>query len=264
MSRTTITQAVRELESVGKMVTPPEGRIRQPGGGRKRVEEIRPGIRQQLRAIVEETTAGDPMSLLRWTSKSTRRIAEELTGRGHAISWMTVARYLQQMGYSLQANRKTREGPQHPNRDAQFRYLHRLVKRFLRRGEPVISVDTKKKELVGALKNAGRTWRPKGRPWAVHVHDFPSLSQGKAIPYGAYDIARDRAVVHVGITHDTAEFAVESIRRWWRLDGRRAYAGTHLCLPKIPSEWRKHRINNIQLQRVAEVYSPNRACNIVT
>jgi len=254
MSRTTITQAVRELESVRKMVTPPEGRIRQPGGGRKRVEEIRPEIRQQLRAIVEETTAGDPMSLLRWTSKSTRRIAEELTGRGHAISWMTVARYLQQMGYSLQANRKTREGPQHPNRDAQFRYLHRLVKRFLRRGEPVISVDTKKKELVGAFKNAGRTWRPKGRPWAVNVHDFPSLSQGKAIPYGAYDIARDRAVVNVGITHDTAEFAVESIRRWWRLDGRRAYAGTHqllICADAGGSNGTRLRAWKVQLQQLA-------------
>jgi len=125
MSRTTITQAVQELESGRRMVTPPEGRVRQPGGGRKRVEEIEPKIRQQLTAIVEHTTAGDPMSLLRWTSKSTRRIAEELTRRGYAISWMTVARYLQQMGYSLQANRKTREGPQHPNRDAQFRYLHR-------------------------------------------------------------------------------------------------------------------------------------------
>ena len=146
MSRTTITQAVQELESGRRMVTPPEGRVRQPGGGRKRVEEIEPKIRQQLTAIVEHTTAGDPMSLLRWTSKSTRRIAEELTRRGYAISWMTVARYLQQMGYSLQANRKTREGPQHPNRDAQFRYLHRLVKRFLSQGDPVISVDTKKKE----------------------------------------------------------------------------------------------------------------------
>jgi len=254
MSRTTITQTVQELERGRKMVTPPEGRIRQPGGGRKRVEEIEPEIRRQLTAIVEETTAGDPMSLLRWTSKSTRRIAEELTRRGHAISWMTVARYLQQMGYSLQANRKTREGPQHPNRDAQFRYLHRLVKRFLGQGEPVISVDTKKKELVGAFKNAGRTWRPQGRPMEVNVHDFPSLGQGKAIPYGAYDIARDRAVVNVGITHDTAEFAVESIRRWWKLDGRRAYAGTRqllICADAGGSNGSRLRAWKVQLQQLA-------------
>jgi hypothetical protein len=254
MSRTTITQAVQELESGRKMVIPPEGRVRQPGGGRKRAEEIEPEIRQQLTAIVEETTAGDPMSLLRWTSKSTRRIAAELTRRGYAISWMTVARYLQQMGYSLQANRKTREGPQHPNRDAQFRYLHRLVKRFLGQGDPVISVDTKKKELVGAFKNAGRTWRPRGRPMEVNVHDFPSLGKGKAIPYGAYDIARDRALVNVGITHDTAEFAVESIRRWWKLDGRRAYAGTRqllICADAGGSNGSRLRAWKVQLQQLA-------------
>jgi hypothetical protein len=254
MSRTTITQTVHELEQGRKMVRPPEGRVRQPGGGRKRAEEIEPGIRQQLNAIVEESTAGDPMSLLRWTSKSTRRIAQELTRRGHAISWMTVARYLQQMGYSLQANRKTREGPQHPNRDAQFRYLHSLVKRFLRRGDPVISVDTKKKELVGAFKNAGRTWRPRGQPIEVHVHDFPHLGQGKAIPYGAYDIARDRAVVNVGITHDTAEFAVESIRRWWKLDGHRAYQGARqllICADAGGSNGSRPRAWKVQLQRLA-------------
>ena len=229
MSRTTITQTVQELEQSRKMVRLPEGRVRQLGGGRKRAEEIEPGIRQQLHAIVEETTAGDPMSLLRWTSKSTRRIAPELTRRGQAISWMTVARYLQQMGYSLQANRNTREGRQHPHREAQFRYLHSQVKRFLRRGDAVISVDTKKKELVGAFKNVGRTWRPRGQPIEVHVHDFPHLGQGKAIPYGAYDLARDRAVAHVGITQDAAEFAVESIRRWWKVDGRRAYRAPARC-----------------------------------
>jgi Rhodopirellula transposase DDE domain len=254
MSRTTITQTVQELAKSRKMVRPAEGRVRQPGGGRKRAEEMEPEIGQQLNAIVEETTAGDPMSLLRWTSKSTRRIAEELTRRGHAISWMTVARYLQQMGYSLQANRKTREGPQHPNRDAQFHYLHRLVKRFLGQGDPVISVDTKKKELVGAFKNAGRTWRPRGRPIEVHVHDFPHLGQGKAIPYGAYDIARDRAVVNVGITHDTAEFAVESIRRWWKLDGRRAYAGTRqllICADGGGSNGSRLRAWKVELQQLA-------------
>ena len=163
------------------------------------------------------------MSPLRWTSKATRTIAEELTRSGHSISSVTVGRCLEEMGYTLQANVKTREGPQHPNRDAQFRYLNRQVKAFRRTGDPVISVDTKKKELVGAFKNGGRRWLPKGKADQVSVHDFPHLGKGKAIPYGAYDIARNRAVVNVGVTHDTAEFAAESIRRWWRLDGKRHY-----------------------------------------
>ncbi len=152
------------------------------------------------RRIVEETTAGDPMSPLKWTSKSTRTIAEELTRCGHSVSSVTVGRCLADMGYTLQANVKTREGAQHPDRDAQFRYVNRQVKTFRRDGDPVISVDTKKKELVGAFKNAGRRWLPKGKADKVSVHDFPHLGEGKAIPYGAYDIARDRAVVNVGVT----------------------------------------------------------------
>src|SRR5258708_11575889 len=165
------------------------------------------------------------MSELRWTSKATRTIAEELTRSGHPISSVTGGCCLEEMGYTLQANVKTREGPQHPNRDAQFRYLNRQVKAFRRTGDPMISVDTKKKELVGAFKNAGRRWLPQGKPDEVTVHDFPHFGKGKAIPSGAYDIAPNRAVVNVGVTHDTAEFAVESIRRWWRLDGKRNYQG---------------------------------------
>ena len=233
MSRVTITKGIGELRSRKRLKT--AGRVRQPGGGRKKAEQVAPAIGQHLTRILEETTAGDPMSLLKWTSKSTRAIAEELNRLGYPITGVTVGRCLRQMGYSLQANAKTKEGPQHPNRDAQFRYLNQQVKRFRRRGDPVISVDTKKKELVGAFKNGGRTWRPKGKPHRVNVHDFPSLGQGKAIPYGAYDLARDRAVVNVGVTHDTAEFAVESIRRWWRLDGRSHYRGAKGLLTAYPN-----------------------------
>lgn len=225
MSRVTITQGLGELRGRKKLRNPLES-VRRPGGGRKKVEEADPKLLVRLRAIVEETTAGDPMTPLRWTSKATRTIAEELTRSGHPVSSVTVGRCLEQMGYTLQLNVKTREGPQHENRDAQFRYLNRQVKAFRKVGDPVISVDTKKKELVGAFKNGGRRWLPKGMADRVSVHDFPLKGKGKAIPYGAYDIARNRAVVNVGVTHDTAEFAVESIRRWWRLDGKRHYRET--------------------------------------
>jgi hypothetical protein len=222
LSRTTITKAIAELTRPGKLAAE-DGRIRKPGAGRKRVEESDPEVRRLIEQIVDETTAGDPESPLKWTSKATRTIAEQVTGRGHAVSARTVSRCLSDLGYSLQANRKTREGKQHDLRDAQFRYINRRVKAFINAGNPVISVDTKKKELVGSFRNAGRAYRKKGEPYEVNVHDFPSLASGKAIPYGAYDVGRNRAVVNVGISHDTAEFAVESIRRWWRLDGRHAY-----------------------------------------
>jgi len=212
MSQVTITQGLNELRTGRKLRTAGEG-VRQPGGGRKKVEQADPNLPGHLKTIVEATTAGDPMSPLRWTSKSTRTIAQELSRAGHPISSVTVGRCLEEMGYPLQANVKAREGSQHPNRDAQFRYLNRQVKAFRRAGDPVISVDTKKKELVGAFKNTGRRWLPKGKADPVSVHDFPHLGEGKAIPYGAYDIARNRAVVNVGITHDTAEFAAESISR---------------------------------------------------
>jgi hypothetical protein len=230
MSRTTLTKAAAELTSRRKLEPGAGGRIRAAGAGRRRVEETDQQLRAELTRIVEETTAGDPMSALRWTNKSTEAIAGELSRRGHPVSDKTVARMLNEMGYSLQLNRKRKEGPQHPDRDAQFRYLNRQEASFRASRDPVISVDTKKKELVGAFKNGGRTWRPQGEPYEVEVHDWPSRAKGKAIPYGVYDIQEDRAVVNVGISHDTAEFAVESIRRWWRLDGRRRYGAARRLL----------------------------------
>jgi len=255
LSRTTITKAVEELRGGGKLVSPGEGRARRAGGGRKRVEEVDPDVRDLLEKILEETTAGDPMSLLRWTSKSTRTMAEELTRSGHPVTWVTVARCLNDMEYSLQANRKTKEGPQHANRDAQFRYINRQVKALLGAGDPVISVDAKKKELVGPFKNAGRTWRPKGKAQEVNTKDFPSLARGKALPYGVYDSGQNRAVVNVGVTHDTAEFAVESIRRWWKLDGRKTYPSARrllICADAGGSNGNRLRAWKLNLQQMAD------------
>jgi hypothetical protein len=255
MSRVTITQGLSELRTGRKLRTAADGRVRQPGGGRKKVEQANPQLPRRLRTIVEETTAGDAMSPLRWTSKATRTIAEELTRSGHPISSVTVGRCLEAMGFTLQANVKTREGPQHPNRDAQFGHLNRQVKGFRRAGDPVISVATKKKELVGAFKNGGRRWLPKGKADQVSVHDFPPLGKGKAIPYGAYDIARNRAVVNVGVTHDTAEFAAESIRRWWRLDGKRHYREAPrllICADSGGSNGNRTRAWKLQLQALSD------------
>ena len=255
LSRTTITKAVEELGSGGKLVNPGKGRVRRVGGGRKKVEEVDPDVRELLEKMLQETTAGDPMSLLRWTSKSTRTMAAELTRLGHPVTWVTVARCVDDMGYSLQANRKEKEGPQHANRDAQFRYINRQVKALLRTGDPVISVDAKKKELVGPFKNAGRTWRPKGKPREVNTKDFPSLAEGKALPYGIYDSGQNRAVVNVGVTHDTAEFAVESIRRWWKLDGRKTYPSARrllICADAGGSNGNRLRAWKLNLQQMAD------------
>lgn len=220
LSRPTILRGIREL---GRGDLPPAGRIRRPGGGRKRLEQSDRGLTQALERIMEENTAGDPMSHLRWTNKSTTAIAAELTRQGHPVSHETVRQRLGELDYSLQANRKDKEGLSPPERDAQFRYINRQVKAFLARGEPVLSVDAKKKERVGNFKNAGKTWRPQGRPAQVNVYDFPHLGKGKAVPYGAYDVERNAGFVNVGMSGDTAEFAVESLRRWWRLDGRHHY-----------------------------------------
>ncbi len=255
MSRVTITQGLSELRAGRKLRTAVAGGVRQPGGGRKKVEQADPELPSRLRIIVEETTAGDPMSPLRWTSQSTRTMAEELTRAGHPISSVTVGRGLEEMGYTLQAHVKSREGSQPPHRDAQFGYLNRQVKAFGRVGDPVISVDTKKKELVGAFKNGGRRWLPKGKADQVSVHDFPHLGKGKAIPYGAYDIARNRAVVNVGVTHDTAEFTAESIRRWWRLDGKRHYRGARrllICADSGGSNGNRMRAWKLHLQGLTD------------
>jgi Rhodopirellula transposase DDE domain len=253
MSRPTILRGIREVRG-GRLRSARE-RIREPGGGRRRIEEHDPAVMQALERIMQETTAGDPMSLLRWTCKSTAMIAEELGRQRHIISADTVGRRLRELGYSLQSNVKTKEGRSAPQRDEQFRYINRQVQGFVRRGQPVLSVDTKKKELVGAFKNAGRTWRSKGKPQEVNVYDYPSLAVGAAIPYGAYDVARNEGFVNVGISHDTAEFAVESIRRWWRLYGRRHYPEVSellICADGGGSNGNRNRAWKYFLQRLAD------------
>ncbi|MGH3949558.1 MAG: ISAzo13 family transposase [Pseudonocardiaceae bacterium] len=222
ISRSTITRGIREVESGASDELPPE-RTRRPGGGRKRTTEKDRTLLEDLDSLVEPVTLGDPDSPLRWTSKSVRHLADELTAMGHDVSYRLVARLLNESGYSLPANRKTREGSQHEDRDAQFRYIAQRVRRQFQQGDPAISVDTKKKELIGDFKNPGREWRPKGRPEPVRVHDFLIPEHGKAIPYGVYDLSRDEGWVSVGIDHDTASFAVHAVRRWWKLMGRSAY-----------------------------------------
>jgi hypothetical protein len=215
----TVSLGVDELDSGAE----PLGRARRPGGGRKRAADVDPGLRPALLALVEPDERGDPMSPLRWTTKSTRKLAAELTAQGHKVSADTVGDLLRGEGFSLQGNAKTIEGKQHPDRDAQFHYINEQVKAHQAAGEPVVSVDTKKKELAGQFKNAGREWRPKGQPVATHTHDFPQDSLGKAVPYGVYDITGNTGWVSVGTDHDTAAFAVESIRRWWKAAGSSDY-----------------------------------------
>src|SRR5215211_6548523 len=223
VSETTVRRGVVELEA-GEAPFPP-GRVRRPGGGRKAAAQQDPDLLPALLALVEPDERGDPMSPLRWTTKSLRHLAEELTRQGHPVSAPTVGRLLKREGFSLQANVKTLEGAQHPDRDAQFRYLNEQVKDHQGDGEPVISVDTKKREQLGRLPMAGREWRPKGEPAQVEDHHFfftgPDVEQ--AIPYGIYDITRNTGWVNVGVDHDTCVFAVESIRRWWQARGRRDY-----------------------------------------
>jgi hypothetical protein len=220
MSRVTITAGVGELEA-GDEPTP--GRARRRGAGRRALTDTDPGLLDALDALVEPDTRGDPMSRLRWTTRSTRTLADELGRQGHAVSHHSVARLLSgPLGYSLQANAKTVEGKQHPDRDAQFRYINDQVSAFLASGDPVISVDAKKKELIGQYANKGRTWRPAGDPHRVDVHDFPGPA-GKAVPYGVYDLAADAGWVSVGCDGDTASFAVATIGRWWHRIGVAAY-----------------------------------------
>jgi hypothetical protein len=227
VSYSTITRGLRELASG----PPPEpGRVRRPGGGRKKTLAKDPTLVADLDGLVEPTAAGDPQSPLRWTSKSVRKLAGELRAMGHDVSHQLVLELLYASGYSLQANRKSREGSNHPDRDAQFRYIQRQVRRFQAAHQPVISVDTKKKELVGDFKNAGKQWRPQGTPEPVRVHDFRIPAKGKAIPYGVYDLTRNAGWVSVGIDHDTARFAVRTILRWWQKMGRPIYRDTAALL----------------------------------
>ena len=226
MSRTTIHAGLAELKAAASM---PERkgearpRVRATGGGRKKLTAKDANLLQDLDALVEPTSRGDPMSPLRWTCKSTYRLAEELQRLGHKVSQRTVCDLLTQMEYSLQSTRKTREGGQHEDRDAQFAHIARTVAEYQGAGDPVISVDTKKKELIGDFKNAGKEWQPKGSPEQVRVHDFLDPELGKVAPYGVYDLSANAGWVNVGIDHDTAEFAVESIRRWWREMGEASY-----------------------------------------
>jgi Rhodopirellula transposase DDE domain len=229
LSRMTITTGICELRShcAGQTVGPS---IRQPGGGRKYLEDTDPGLWDALDALIDPLTRGDPESPLRWTCKSTRRLAEELVGQGHPVSARTVAVLLKEMGYSLQANRKTREGRQHPDRNAQFEYINSQTKRLQKRGQPVISVDTKKKELLGDFKNPGQEWQPQGEPEEVRVHDFKDPDLGKAIPYGVYDVVNNQGWVSVGVHHDTAQFAARTIRRWWESMGNQRFPHAHELL----------------------------------
>jgi transposase len=220
LSDRTIRNGIRELDDSDAL---PSIQQRRPGGGRKRLEFERPQLIEALQKLVDASTRGDPMSPLLWTCKSTRNLAEELSRDGFSVSANTVGRLLQECGYSLQANRKTIEGKQHPDRDGQFRHISRRVRAFQRAGQPAISVDTKKKEPLGKLKNPGRTYRRKGNPEKVKTHDFPDKTLGKAVPYGVYDLTRNEGGVSVGISHDTAEFAVAAIRRWWERLGQERY-----------------------------------------
>ena len=224
MSRNTIRKGISELEVRRKKpkaaVTT---RLRREGGGRKRLTENDPELLRALELLVEPLSRGDPMSALRWTCKSTARLAQELTLQAHPIGAWSVGALLRAQGYSLQGNRKTKEGATHPDRNAQFEYINMMVKRLQQRGQPVISVDTKKKELVGQFKNGGREWQPKGEPEEVDVHDFPDPQLGKVIPYGVFDLTRNEGWVSVGIDHDTAQFAVQAIGRWWKKMGAKRY-----------------------------------------
>jgi hypothetical protein len=222
IARGTIHRALEEIKDPQLMSA--HDRVRVRGGGRKRIVVQDPRILKRLKELVESSTRGDPMSPLLWTCQSTQQLAEVLSQEGHPVSPDTVGRLLAEMGYSLQANLRTlEEGANHPHRDEQFHYLNNQVRRFLRRGEPVVSVDTKKKELIGRYYNKGRQWRPQGEPEKVKIHDFIDPEEPKAIPYGIYDLARNEGWVNVGCDHDTASFAVASIHRWWRSMGKEQY-----------------------------------------
>ena len=254
MSRNTIRAGMRALQQgTGSSNLPPD-RIRRPGGGRKRLTQTHADLSDRLRALVESTTRGDPESPILWTCKSTRKLAAELAAAGCPASYRTVDRLLRSWDYSLQSNRKTREGAGHPDRNAQFEYLSRQVRRFQRKGQPVISVDAKKKELVGQFRNGGREWRPKGQPLDVRVHDFLDRDRGKVIPYGVYDVTRNEAWVSVGIDHDTAEFATAAIGRWWSKMGRRRYpraAELYITADGGGSNGARCRLWKVALQKLA-------------
>ena len=256
LTRPTITAGMKELGDARQLVrVAPKNRVRREGAGRPRLTDIDAGLRPALEELVEPATRGHPMSPLRWTCKSVRTLAAELTRQGHPVSHQTVSDVLQHMGYSLQVNRKTREGAGHADRNAQFEHIARRAREFQQRGQPVISVDTKKKELVGDFKNAGREWHPEGEPPAVRVHDFQDKELGKAIPCGVYDLSANAGWVSVGIDHDTPEFAVESIYCWWRQMGRTTYPAARELLITADgggSNGSRVRLWKVALQRMAD------------
>jgi hypothetical protein len=251
VSRTTVTAAIKELADPGAGA--PVGRMRRAGAGRPPLVAGDPTLLGALEALVEPATLGDPQSPLRWTAKSTRALADELRAEGHAAGARTVAKLLKELGYSLQAMAKTTEGRQHPDRDAQFRYLAEQVDDHLAAGQPVVSVDTKKKELVGAYKNGGQEWQPKGEPAPANVHDFIG-PEGKAIPYGVYDVAADAGWVSVGRDHDTSAFAVATLRRWWQTMGAPTYPAADrllICADGGGSNGSRTRLWKVELAAMA-------------
>src|ERR1051326_7593649 len=223
MTRTRIAAGIRELDTMAEASSPPGPRLRRAGGGRKAATVRDPTLQAALEALVEPVTRGDPQSPLRWTCKSLEKLAAQLQEQGHSVSHETVRQILQQMDYQLQATRKTKEGASHPDRNEQFEQINEQTKAFHAQGQPVISVDTKKKELVGDFANKGREWRPSGDPEPVRVHDFVDPALGKAIPYGVYDIGQNEGWVSVGTDHDTAAFAAQAVRNWWEQMGRATY-----------------------------------------
>ena len=263
MSRTTVYAGLAEIEAAEmsarkrrKVAGPAVAstRIRAPGGGRKKLIDLDESLLADLEALVEPTSRGDPMSALRWTCKSTTRLAQELSLQGHQVSQRTVCDLLAHLNYSLQSLRKTREGANHPDRDAQFHYIAKMVRNFQRQRQPVVSVDTKKKELIGDFKNAGKEWQPKGEPEHVRVHDFIDTELGKVAPYGVYDLTANQGWVSVGIDHDTAEFAVHSIKRWWLEMGRPLYKQAKRLLITADcggSNGNRVRLWRLQLQSLA-------------
>lgn len=258
IARSTVQRGLRELTAVPPpYVKPhPAARIRRHGGGRKASTATDPALLGDLEALVAPATRGDPMSPLRWTNKSTRQLAQALRAQGHQVSHQTVAHLLEEpLGYSLQGLRKTREGSDHPDRDAQFQHINRQVTQFQAQGQPVISVDTKKKELVGDFKNGGREWQPEGTPEPVRVHDFVDPELGKAIPYGVYDPTQNVGWVSVGTDHDTSAFAVQTIRTWWEQMGRTTYAeATELLITADGggSNGSRTRLWKLELQQLAD------------
>ena len=263
MARSTIHRGIREIAEKRPVEA---GRIRQPGGGRKAKSKDDSTLLSDLKKLVDPATRGDPMRLLQWTSKSLRHLEGALQGLGHSVCPHVIAGCLRELGYSLQANRKTREGSGHVDRDAQFQYIADQAKAFLTAGEPVISVDTKKKELVGDFKNQGREWNPKGAPEAVQVHDFIDPKLGRAIPYGIYDIGDNKGWVSVGTDHDTASFAVHAMGRWWLTMGQTRYPGARRLLVTADgggSNGHRVRLWKVELQSLANLLGiPITVCHL--